>query len=301
MTSAVTTRDRLATTSRPRHDWFQRALIVTATTIAFVWAVPLAWMVLMSLTPTDRIFAEGVPLGTMTTEHYRIAWSEINMPRLLTNSAIVSAAAIMGQTVLASMAGYAFARLRFPGRGVIFASLLITMMVPFEVLIIPLFQAVRWLPFFGGNNWAGSGGTGALNTHVGIALPNLITVYGVFLFRQFFLGFPRELEEAAIVDGASRQRFFWRILVPLAKAPMLTMGLLAFLWTWNDFLWPLVAARDADQFTVQIGLASFNEQFGTRWGPLMAGSVISTAPVIGIFLLAQRYFLNAGVRSGVKG
>jgi len=269
--------------------------------LAVVWAVPLGWMGLMSATPTAEIFAAGIVPSEGTLEHYQAAWNDIRMLRLLANSAIVSIAAIVGQIVLAAMAGYAFARLRFPGRNVLFGVLLVTMMVPFEVLVIPLFLAVRHIPLLGGNDLLGSGGIGAVNSHFGLMLPNLITVYGVFLFRQTFLGFPKELEEAAVVDGASRARFFWRILLPNAKPVIITMGMLAFIWSWNDFLWPLIIARDADMFTIQIGLSAFNEQFGTRWGPLMAGSVLATVPVMIVFLVSQRWVLGSFMRSGLKG
>lgn len=278
----------------------RRFLLAVVAILAIGWTVPLAWMVLMSLSPSGEIFTPGLP-SQLTGEHYRTAWEEINMPRLLFNSAVVSVGAVLGQVFLAAMAGYAFARLAFPGRRVIFISLLITMMIPFEVLVIPLFLAVRSLPLLGGNDIFGQGGVGAMNTHLGIVLPNLITVYGVFLFRQLFLSFPKEIEEASIIDGATRRRFFWSILLPNAKPAMTTMGILAFLWSWNDFLWPLIVVRDAEMFTAQIGLAFFNEQFGTRWGPMMAGAVIATAPVIILFLLAQRRFFSIGVRAGVKG
>lgn len=279
----------------------RRVLLLGAVLLAVGWMIPLAWMLVMSLSPSEEIFGSGVLPSRLTADHYRTAWDEINMARLLFNTAVVSVGAVVGQVLLAAMAGYAFARLRFRGRRVIFVTLLITMMVPFEVLVIPLFLAVRALPLLGGNDLLGQGGVGAMNSHLGIMLPNLITVYGVFLFRQLFLSFPREIEEASIIDGATRRRFFWRILLPNAKPAMTTMGILAFLWTWNDFLWPLIVVRDAEMFTVQIGLAFFNEQFGTRWGPMMAGSVIATVPVVVLFLLAQRRFFSVGVRAGVKG
>ena len=285
---------------RPRFTPMTLVRIAVAL-LAFIWAVPLGWMGLMSLTPDAEIFSSGILPTEVTLEHYRSAWTDIHMLGLLTNSAIVSIAAIAGQVFLAAMAGYAFARLRFPGRNLIFGVLLITMMVPFEVLVIPLFLAIQKIPFLGGNDLFGNGGIGAVNSHFGLMLPNLITVYGVFLFRQMFLGFPRELEEASIVDGASRARVFWSILFPNAKPVVITMGMLAFMWSWNDFLWPLIIARDSDMFTVQIGLSSFNEQYGTRWGPLMAGSVLATVPVIGAFLLAQRWILGSFLRSGLKG
>lgn len=285
-----------------RRDRFaRRALLIGVTLLAVGWAVPLVWMILMSVSPSEEIFRSSLLPDSFTGENYRTAWQEINMRRLLLNSAVVSAGAVLGQVFLAAMAGYAFARLRFWGRNVIFAIILITMMIPFEVLIVPLFLAVRSLPLLGGNDLFGQGGTGAMNTHLGIMLPNLITVYGVFLFRQFFLSFPKEIEEASIVDGATRRRFFWSILLPNAKPVMITMGMLAFLWTWNDFLWPLIVVRDADMFTTQIGLAFFNEQFGTRWGPMMAGATMATIPAVILFFIVQRRFLNIGVRSGVKG
>ena len=223
------------------------------------------------------------------------------MGRLFLNTGFVTIIDVVGQVIFGAMAGYVFARLNFPGKQVIFFSLLATMMVPFEVLILPIFLFVRYFPLAGGNDLLGQGGTGLLNTYGGIIFPNLVSVFSIFLFRQFFLSFPHEIEEAAIIDGCSLQRIFWVILIPNAKPVMGTMSLFAFLWVWNDFLWPLVVVKQDSLNTLQLGLSSFNQEVGTRWAELMAGSVMVTIPVILLYLSLQR-FLNQGIATtGLKG
>ncbi len=270
---------------------------------SMVMILPFVWMLLTSVKPDAEIF--GQTLRWLPSEfdfaNYADAYASINMGRLYQNTIFITAVDVMSQILLGAMAGYVFARLRFPGRQAIFFALLITMMVPFEVLILPIFLFVRRFPLAGGNNLLGNGGAGLLNTYPGLMFPNLISVYGVFLFRQFFRAFPLEVEEAALIDGASRARFFWAILIPNAKPVIGTMALFSFLWTWNDFLWPLVIAKEEQMKTLQLGLSTFNQEFGTRWAEMMAASVMATVPVLLLFLFFQRFLVQGLATTGLKG
>jgi multiple sugar transport system permease protein len=267
-----------------------------------VMMTPFAWMISTSLKLDEEIFS--IPIRWIPSqfdfENYREAWERINMGRLLRNTLFVCAVDVASQIVLGAMAGYAFARLRFPGRQVLFYALLITMMVPETVLLVPMFLFARAFPLAGGNSLLGQGGTGLLNTYGGLMFPGLISVYGVFMFRQFFQGFPYEIEDAARIDGASRGRFFWTVLIPNAQPVMGTMGLFSFLWYWNAFVWPLVIAKEDSMKTIQLGIATFSQQFGTEWALMMAASVTATLPILIVFLILQRFLVQGVATTGIK-
>ena len=270
---------------------------------AFVMVMPFAWMVSTSIKPDREIFGDSIQwLPTeLDFQNYTDAFEQTNMPRLFANSTLVTTVAVASQVLLGSMAGYVFARLRFRGKTLLFFTLLTTMMVPFEVLIIPVFLLIRFFPLAGGNDLLGQGGTGLINTLGGVMFPNFVSVFGVFLFRQFYLGFPKEIEEAAIVDGCSRIGVYWRILVPNSRPVMGTMALFAFLWSWNDFLWPLVVVKEDLLKTVQLGLSVFDQEQGTAWAELMAASVMAVVPVIALYIFLQRFLVSGGLTVGVKG
>lgn len=294
------------TTLSLRHRRFLGAQILTyilLTAGAIVMVTPFLWMLSTSVKIDADIFSlppKWIP-SQLDFANYSNAYTSINMGRLYRNTTFITAAVVVSEIILSSMAGYVFARLQFPGRQIIFFGLLITMMVPFEVMLLPVFLLIRQFPLAGGNDLLGHGGIGLLNSYGGLIFPNMTSVYGVFLFRQFFLSFPVEIEDAARIDGSSRARFFWTILLPNARPVIGTMGLFAFLWTWNDFLWPLVVIKDSAMNTLQIGIASFNQEFGTRWAELMAASVMATLPVIILFLILQRFLVKGVATSGIKG
>lgn len=284
---------------------FSRLLVYLVLIIgAIIMLLPFFWMVSSSLKEDPELFS--LPLrwlpSVLDFENYRSMIEITNFGQLFRNSLFVTLADVVGQILFCSMAGYAFARLNFPGKNFLFVALLITMMMPFEVLVLPIFLFARAFPLAGGNDIFGSGGTGLLNTYSGLIFPNLVSVYGVFLFRQFFLGFPKELEEAATIDGCSRWRFFFSILMPNSVPVMGTMGLFAFMWTWNDFLWPLVVVNDDALNTIQVGLSGgLITEIYIKWAELMAGSTLATIPVLIMFLLLQRFLVKGFVSSGLKG
>jgi multiple sugar transport system permease protein len=281
-------------------------LVITYTFLilgSVLMMLPFAWMISTSVKPDSEIFGAGVRWipSSFDFANYSDAYEEIDMGRLFANTAYVTVVAVISQVMLGSMAGYAFARLNFPGKNVIFFVLLATMMVPFEVLIIPIFLFIRHFPLAGGNDIWGNGGIGLINSYGGIMFPQLISVFSLFLFRQFYKRFPREIEEAAFVDGCSRMGMYWRILVPNSRAVMGTMAMFAFLWSWNDFLWPLVVVKEEKYKTLQLGLSLFNQEQGTQWAELMAASVMAVIPIIVLYLLLQRFLVGGAVTSGIKG
>jgi multiple sugar transport system permease protein len=227
-----------------------------------------------------------VPSG-IHWENYPNALDSAPFGRFFANSLVVTLASVAGNLAFCSLAGYAFARLRFFGRDVIFIVLLATLMVPFQVTMIPTFLIVQHL--------------GLVNSLGALIAPNLVTPFGIFLLRQFFRTLPVDLEEAARIDGCSRLGVLFRVVLPLSMPALATLGIVTFLWTWNDFLWPLIAISSTDQSTVQLGLASFQGAHQTRWTLLMAGNVVALAPMLLVFVLAQRWFVQSLAATGVKG
>lgn len=255
--------------------------------LALVMATPLLWMILTSLSTEaeTRRFPPGLPSG-LHFENFSQAWSQEPFGHWLLNSALVSIVCVVSNLLFCSLAGYAFARIRFVGRGVLFVLLLATLMVPFQVVMIPTLLIVKHL--------------GLVDTLPGLIVPNLATAFGIYLLRQFFLSLPLELEEAAVIDGAGRLRILFSILLPLMGPPLATLGVLTFLWSWNDFLWPLVVTSSPEVMTVQLGLASFQGGHFTNWPVLMAGTLISQLPLFVLFLLGQRYFVSSIATTGIK-
>lgn len=290
------------TVSRPR---FSLSLVLTYLMLALISVVmvlPFLWMLSTSLKQDAEIFGETIRWipSVLDWENYSYIWKSLKMEVLFRNTLYVSLLAVVAQVILSSMAGYAFARLEFPGKNILFIATIITMAVPFEVLVLPLFILVRNFPLFGGNNLVGQGGTGMLNTYTGLVFPHLVTVYGVFIFRQFFLSFPKELEDAARIDGASRARIYWNLIMPNAGPVIGTMGLFSFLWAWNDLLWPVVIVKESGMKTLQAGIATV-AQNPSRWGEMMAASVMITVPVLLVFLVLQKFLVQGVATSGLKG
>ncbi len=270
--------------------------------ISVIMVLPFIWMVSTSLKQEGEIFGETIRWipSVLNWENYSNIFKSLNMDVLFRNTLYVSLAAVVGQTILCSMAGYAFARLNFPGKNALFITTILTMAVPFEVLVLPLFVMVRQFPLIGGNNLFGQGGIGMMNSYGGLIFPHLVTVYGIFIFRQFFLGFPRELEEAARIDGASRLRIYWNLIMPNSIPVIGTMGLFSFLWAWNDLLWPVVIIKEPALKTLQAGISTV-AQNPSKWGEMMAASVMVTLPMILVFLILQKFLVQGVATTGLKG
>jgi multiple sugar transport system permease protein len=255
-----------------------------------IWMLgPFVWMVLASLEPEDQIFTYPPILVPRAIQfaHWAAAWTLVPFPRFFLNSGIMAFAITLGQFVTAVFAAYAFARLQFPGRDRLFLAFLATLMVPGQVLLIPQFMIIRTL--------------GWLNTYAALIVPGLASAYAVFLLRQFFLTIPRELEDAARIDGCSPVRTLWQIVVPLATPAIITMGIFTFLGSWNAFLWPLIVATSQDMFTVQLGLTMFRSAYSTQWSYIMSAACFITLPVLLLFFLGQKHFTQGIALTGLKG
>ncbi len=255
--------------------------------VALLMGFPLLWMLVTSLSTLDetRHFPPQLP-SSLHWHNFVQAWSDSPFARWMWNSAVVSGTCVISNLVLCSLAGYAFARLRFPGNKLVFIGLLATLMVPFQVVMIPTLLIVKHL--------------GLVDTLPALVAPNLVTPFGIYLLRQFFLTLPIELEEAALIDGAGRLRILRSILLPLMGPPLSTVAVLTFLSVWNDFLWPLVVTSSPNVMTVQLGLSTFQSAHYTNWPELMAGTLISQLPVLVLFVAGQRFFVSSIANTGIK-
>jgi multiple sugar transport system permease protein len=250
---------------------------------------PFLWMLQGSFRPNREL--QEVPPSWLpedpTLDNYRQLFQVLDFPTFFFNSAFVATAITLGNLVFCSMLGYALAKLRFPGKRVIFALVLGTLMVPAVVLFVPLFVLVSNL--------------GMANSYPGLIFPFLAGPFGVFLMRQFILGLPDELIQAARVDGASEFRIFRSIILPLCKPVLATLGILTFLTSWNQFLWPLVVAQSEEKYTLPVALAIYSiGEKRADYGLLMAGSVVVVIPVLLVFLVLQRHFVRGIAMTGIK-
>lgn len=281
-----------------RETIFYAALLLVGT----IMFLPFLWALSTSFKPNDEIFT--IPIrwipSHVTLDHFRTAFETIPYARYFFNSMLLAVAGVLSNCFLGSMAGYAFARMRFRGRQLFFRMLMASMMIPGVVTLVPSFIILRSIPFAGGNNWAGDGGHGLLNSYWAVILPGAAGAFAVFMMRQFFLTLPSELGEAARIDGCGEFRIFYRIYLPLAKPALATLALFTFQAGWNSFLWPLIVLNDPNLKTIQIGLQAFSYNRSTEYGALMAASLVAMLPMIVLFLYAQRYFTQGIAFTGVR-
>jgi multiple sugar transport system permease protein len=257
--------------------------------IAIVMVIPLVWMVVTSLQTLEetRHYPPTLWPSSLQWSNYPDVLQQAPFARWFVNTLIVTLVVVIGNLLFCSLAGYAFARIRFFGRGVVFILILATLMVPFQVVIIPTFLIVK--------------GFGLIDTLGALMLPNLVSAFGIFMLRQFFLTLPVELEEAARIDGATRLGILFKIVLPLSGPALATLAVIMFLWTWNDFLWPLITIYSPQNMTLQLGLATFQGAHQTNTNLLMAANVMSMIPVLLLFFFAQRYFIRGIATTGLKG
>jgi multiple sugar transport system permease protein len=257
--------------------------------VGLLFALPLAWLVLSSFMTNAQInrFPPTIIPDSLHLDGYRYVLKNALFPRWFLNSSIVAAVVVVGNLIFGSLAGYAFARMRFRGSKVLLALMLGTLVIPFQITMIPTFLLMKYL--------------GIIDTLGALIVPSLVTPFAVFLLRQFFLSLPREIEEAAWIDGCSRLRTLWVIVMPLARPALGTVAVLTFLATWNDLAWPLIAINNDHNYTLQLGLTTFQGQHRTQWSAVMAGNMITVLPVLIAFLAAQRTFIQSLTSSAVKG
>jgi multiple sugar transport system permease protein len=269
-------------------------LVLIPATIVLLF--PFVWLLVTSVeTNSEALHFPPILIPhKLDFGNYSAALQAAPFTRFFLNSAVVAVVTVAANLVLCSLAGYAFARYRFLGRGVLFVVIMSTLMVPFQVTMIPQFIITKWL---GTNLFAPVG----IN-HIGaLILPNAATAFGIFFLRQFFRTLPIEYEEAARVDGASRLTVLWRVVLPLSVPALATLAALTFLDSWNNFLWPLIAITSTNEMTLPLGLANFQGAHSTQWTLLMAGNVMSLIPMLVIFFVAQRYFIRSVAATGLAG
>ncbi|WUJ75765.1 carbohydrate ABC transporter permease [Kribbella soli] len=266
-----------------RRFWLYAAVVAGAAVMLF----PFLWTVITSITP-DGSLADGPKLivHNPTVDAYRTLLDAMPIWRILVNSLLIAIASTGFQLITGSMAAYGFARLHFPLKNVIFGCYLATLMVPLQVLVVPLFIEMKTLNL--------------QDTYFALLAPTIASAFGVFLLRQAVSAVPAELDEAATIDGAGHLRIFTTILLPLIRPALATVAVFAFMGSWNSFLWPLVVIRSPEFMTLPLGLSTLQGQFTTQWNVVMAGSVVSIVPIAVIYLLAQRHIIAGVAHTGIK-
>ncbi len=283
--SAGVARPDMPLSSRTLRRLLLYALLVAAGAITLL---PLGWMLLVSLAPTGGAMdlSGSLRANGLTLEHYTALFTRLDLARYLANSALLAGAVTAISVTVNAMAGYAFAKLRFAGRDRLFRGLLAALVIPAQVGMLPLFLLIKEL--------------GLVNTYYGVLIPGLASIFGIFLVRQYALSIPQSLLDAARVDGAGELRIFVSIVLPLCRPILVTLAIFTFLGTWNDFLWPLVVLTDDRMYTLPVALANLLGEHAQDVELMMAGSVLTVAPVVLLFAALQRYYLEGIVAGGVR-
>ena len=262
---------------------------ILLTVVLLIFLTPFVWMLATALKPAAEVFATPPKLfgSELRFQNFSEAWNYVPFGRYMLNGLFVSVMGTLVVCLTSIFAAYAFARLSFKGRDVVFLLYLVTLMVPQEVMIVPMFILMQQF------DW--------VNSYQALILPWAFSAFGTFLLRQFFLNIPRELEEAALVDGANRLRILWQVIVPIARPAIAVLAVFTFINYWNSFLWPLIITNSADKFTVPVGLNGFLGQQGNQWHLLMAAATISMLPTVIVVLLLQRHLVRGIAMSGLGG
>ena len=257
--------------------------------LAALTLIPLLWMLSASFMPAGQ--ANTVPPKLLpsepTLEHYHALFTRLNLGRFLLNSTLIATAVTVISLLVNSMAGYAFAKFRFRGRNPLFRFLLAAMVIPAQVAMLPLFLLLREM--------------GLVNTYWGVIVPGMATIFGIFLIRQYALSIPDDLLDAARIDGAGELRTYWSIIMPLLKPILITLAIFTFMATWNDFMWPLIVLSDESKYTLPVALANLSGEHVQDTELMMAGSVLTILPVMVLFVVLQRYYIEGIMMGSVKG
>jgi multiple sugar transport system permease protein len=258
-------------------------IIIAGTTLT-----PLVWMISASFMPAGQAstFPPTFVPERVTFEHYVSLFTRLNLARYLFNSTFLSIAVTLVSLLINSMAGYAFAKYRFKGRDSIFKLLITSMVIPAQVTMLPLFLMLNKM--------------GLINTYMGVIIPGMAGIFGIFLIRQYALSIPDSLIEAARIDGASDFRIYWFLILPLCKPILITLAIFTFMGTWNDFLWPLVVMTDDSMYTLPVAIANLSGEHVQDTELMMAGSVITVAPVLILFSAVQKYYISGIMAGGLK-
>lgn len=287
--TTATNQPRLSSQTRKYIRWAGLYLVLGLVSLVFL--IPMFWMLVTSFKPKREWFSREIQWWPtdFTTENYTKILDNSSTPIItwFINSLLVATITTVLVLAIDSLAAYAYARIEFPGRKLIFGLLLATLFFPSVMFLVPNFMTIYSLQL--------------LNTFAGVILPGLSAVFGVFFLRQFFQTIPKELEEAAYIDGATVFQTFYRIVLPLAKPALATLGVITFLGSWNDFLWPLLILKDRNLQTLQPGLRTLQGAYTSEYGLMMAGAVIVAIPVLVLYIALQRFIVASVVSSGVKG
>jgi len=267
---------------------------------------PFFYMISVSLMAREEVMAFPTPLlpASFQFVNYPNAWTRIRFPVVLFNTAFVTVVTVGVGLFLQSLAAYAFARLHFRGRDLVFVGVLGTMMIPRQVIMIPVYIICAHWPLVGGNDIFGVGGRGLLNSYWAIIIPTIVgqSAFSIFLLRQSFMGIPQELEDAAWIDGASTWRVIFQLFLPLSVPVLATLTVLHFIGVWNDFLWPLIVINNPDLYTLTVAINILQGQFGiTDWHIFMACTTLATFPVFLIYVFSQQYIIRGITITGMKG
>ncbi len=293
MTTEASIRSETVSTKQPKkRDFGDLPIHASLLLIGIVVSIPIVIAFFISFTPLPELVGRADPKilpDTWTLENYDTAWNASPFPRYMLNSFIQTGIITFAQVILSILAGFAFAMFDFRFKNLLFGLVIGSLIIPFELTFIPNFLLISDL------GWA--------NTYQGLTVPFLASAFGVFMMRQFFLSIPRDLYDAAKIDGASDWYYLWRIMVPLSKGAISALTIFSFLGAWNQFLWPLVITNDESMRTAQIGIRFFltNQERATDWGAIMAGTVIVMIPTLIIFLFAQKQLVKGIAASGLKG
>jgi putative chitobiose transport system permease protein len=258
--------------------------------IALLMLFPLFWLISTSLkSPTENVFSFPPQLlpKQPTLDNFKTVWETYPFGSYLWNSTIVAVLSVVLNLLFCSLAAYPLARLDFTGKKIIFALIISTIMIPFQIVMIPLYILIVQL--------------GLKNNYLGVILPNIASAFGIFLLRQAFQGVPKELEEAAKMDGCSELGIWYNVMIPAVKPALVTLGIFTFIASWSDFLWPLIVLDRPEYYTLPLGVATLAGTFSLDWRIIAAGSVISIIPVLLLFLFVQRYIIPTNISTGVKG
>lgn len=276
--------DIVEKTMKGKNIWIHVVLIIGAV----MMVIPFIWMLLTSL----KTYAESVHIPPkifpkdFQWENYKEVFELLPFFKFMFNTIIVTVARTIGQLFLCSLAAYAFARIRFPGRNILFVLVLSVLMVPSQVFLLPQYMIMVKL------NW--------LNTLQAVIVPGLFSAFGTFLLRQFFMGLPKELEEAARLDGCNHFQIYWKIMLPLAKPGLIALGIFTALWSWNELMWPLIVNSSSEKMTLSVGLSSLQGQYLTNYPILMAGSFLAILPMLLLFMFLQKRFIEGIAITGGK-
>jgi multiple sugar transport system permease protein len=272
---------------RPRLRWRPRAAVrpLVAHLLAIFTVLPLLYLLLTAFKPADEIFKTGLP-SRLTLDNLRQVVSTVPMDRFLLNSAIVAVVVTGVALITHSMAAFALARLQFPGRGLVFSLIISTLLVSLPVILVPLFLIAKQL--------------GLLNSYLGLILPGIFNAFGIFLLRQYYQSFPKELEEAAAIDGCGYFGRYWHVILPLSRPALASLSVLFFLANWNAFLWPLTITQNPDLRVVQLGIAGLQGEHSSEYNLILAAAFIAAVPTVVVFLIAQRHLVDAMKTAGLK-